>query len=99
MSPTTTPAAPISLKDLTIENITSNVHAINSTCPDPRLKFILERVVVHLHDLARETRLSTAEWMKALLFLTEVGQISSDVRQVSDLSKIDKSEQATAIER
>jgi hypothetical protein len=84
MSPTATTAAPISLKDLTIENITSNVHAINSTCPDPRLKFILERVVVHLHDLARETRLSTAEWMKALLFLTEVGQISSDVRQVGD---------------
>jgi hypothetical protein len=87
MSSTT---APISLKDLTIENITSNVHAINSTCPDPRLKFILERVVVHLHDLARETRLSTAEWMKALLFLTEVGQISSDVRQVGDPSRIDK---------
>lgn len=82
MSPATEPAAPISLKDLTIENITSNVHAINSICPDPRLKFILERVVVHLHDLARETRLSTAEWMQALLFLTEVGQISSDVRQV-----------------
>lgn len=83
-STTATAAPPISLKDLTIENITSNVHAINSTCPDPRLKFILERVVVHLHDLARETRLSTAEWMKALLFLTEVGQISSDVRQVGD---------------
>jgi hypothetical protein len=84
MSLTTTPSAPPNLKDLTIENITSNVHAINSTCPDPRLKFILERVVVHLHDLARETRLSTAEWMNALLFLTSVGQISSDVRQVSN---------------
>jgi len=97
MSPTTTPAAPISLKDLTIENITNNVRAINSTCPDPRLKFTLERVVVHLHDLARETRLSTAEWMKALLFLTEVGQICSDVRQVGGLSKTGRSEQATAI--
>lgn len=82
MSPTTKSAAPVSLKDLTIENITENVHAINSACPDPRLKFVLERVVVHLHDLARETRLSATEWMKALLFLTSVGQISSDVRQV-----------------
>jgi hypothetical protein len=90
-------APPISLKDLTIENITSNVHAINSTCPDPRLKFILERVVVHLHDLARETRLSTAEWMKALLFLTEVGQISSDVRQVGDSET--QSVQAVEVER
>lgn len=71
-----------SLKDLTIENITENVHAINSQCSDQRLKFLLERTVSHLHDLARETRLTTDEWMATLLFLTRVGQISSDVRQV-----------------
>jgi hypothetical protein len=79
-----TPSAstPIGLRDLTIDNITENVHAINSQCPDLRLKYVLERVVSHLHDLARETRLSTDEWMSALLFLTKVGQISTDVRQV-----------------
>ncbi|THZ24004.1 aromatic compound dioxygenase [Aureobasidium pullulans] len=70
-----------SLKDLTIENITENVHAINSQCSNQRLKFLLERTVSHLHDLARETRLTTDEWMATLLFLTRVGQISSDVRQ------------------
>ncbi|THX32086.1 aromatic compound dioxygenase [Aureobasidium pullulans] len=70
-----------SLKDLTIDNITENVHAINSQCSDQRLKFLLERTVSHLHDLARETRLTTDEWMATLLFLTRVGQISSDVRQ------------------
>jgi hypothetical protein len=75
-------AAPVSLKDLTIDNITENVHAINSQCSNPRLKYILERVVAHLHDLARETRLTTDEWMTAIQFLTQVGQISSDVRQV-----------------
>ncbi|KAK7530620.1 cathecol 1,2-dioxygenase [Phyllosticta citribraziliensis] len=69
------------LKDLTIDNITENVHLINSRAPDPRLKYILERAVVHLHDFARETRLSTNEWMTGLQFLTEVGQICSDVRQ------------------
>ncbi|PSN73823.1 aromatic compound dioxygenase [Corynespora cassiicola Philippines] len=74
-------AAPVSLKDLTIDNITENVHAINAQCKSQRLKYIIERTVSHLHDLARETRLSTDEWMAALLFLTEVGQISSDVRQ------------------
>ena len=51
------------LKDLTIDNITENVIAINSNNPDPRFKYILERLVVHLHDFARETRLSTQEWM------------------------------------
>ncbi|KAM6508098.1 hypothetical protein FALCPG4_017986 [Fusarium falciforme] len=74
-------AAPISLKDLTIDNITENVHTINSQCSNLRLKYILERTVTHLHDLARETRLTADEWMTAILFLTKVGQISSDVRQ------------------
>lgn len=70
------------LKDLTIDNITENVHLINSRCPDPRLKYLLERLVTHVHDFARETRLSTNEWMTAIHFLTKVGQICTDVRQV-----------------
>lgn len=69
------------LKDLTIDNITENVHMINSQCDDPRMKYLLERLVSHVHDFARETRLSTDEWMAAIQFLTKVGQISSDVRQ------------------
>jgi len=69
------------MKDLTSENITENVHAINSLCKDPRTKFLFERLVVHLHDFARETRLTTPEWETAIKFLTQVGQISSDVRQ------------------
>ncbi|KAF2148486.1 cathecol 1,2-dioxygenase [Myriangium duriaei CBS 260.36] len=69
------------LKDLTIDNITDNVHLINSRCPDPRLKYVLELLVAHVHDFARETRLSSQEWMAGLQFLTSVGQISSDVRQ------------------
>ncbi|KAH6643239.1 Intradiol ring-cleavage dioxygenase [Boeremia exigua] len=72
---------PVSLKDLTIENITNNVHAINSQCSSPRLKYVLERTVTHLHELAKEVRLTTDEWMTAITFLTKVGQISSDTRQ------------------
>ncbi len=70
------------LKDLTIENLTENVIRINSRCPNPRVKYILERLVTHVHQFAQETRLSTSEWMAGLLFLTEVGQMCSDVRQV-----------------
>ncbi|KAM0703562.1 hypothetical protein Q7P35_009501 [Cladosporium inversicolor] len=69
------------LKDLTIDNITDNVKLINSKCPDPRFKYLLERLVQHLHDYARETRLSHNEWMTAIQFLTSVGQICTDVRQ------------------
>ena len=71
------------MKDLTIENITENTIRINSQGPDARLTYVLERLVNHLHDFARETRLSTKEWKAAIEFLTNVGKISSDVRQVS----------------
>ncbi|KEZ39587.1 Uncharacterized protein SAPIO_CDS9498 [Scedosporium apiospermum] len=70
-----------SLKDLTIDNITPNVHLVNSPCQNRRLKYLLERLVTHLHDFVRETRLSTDEWMTGIEFLTAVGQICTDVRQ------------------
>ncbi|ROT41290.1 aromatic compound dioxygenase [Sodiomyces alkalinus F11] len=34
-----------------------------------RLIYLISRLVTHLHDFARETRLSTTEWMAALDFL------------------------------
>ena len=77
------------LKNLTIDNITENVKAINSNCPDPRLKYILDRLVQHVHDFARETRLSHDEWMKGIHFLTAVGQMCTDVRQVSQVYQHD----------
>jgi hypothetical protein len=70
------------LKDLNIDNITANTIIINSQGNEPRIKYVMERLVTHLHDFARETRLSTREWMAALNFLVKVGQISSDVRHV-----------------
>ncbi|KAI0116596.1 dioxygenase [Hypoxylon sp. NC0597] len=68
------------LLDLTIDNITPNTIRINSQCQNLRLKYLMERLVTHLHDFARETRLSTDEWMTALNFLVGCGKISSDVR-------------------
>ena len=70
------------LKDLTDENITENVILMNSLCEDERMKYVFERLVHHLHEFARETRLSTTEWMTGLEFLVDVGKISTDVRNV-----------------
>lgn len=70
-----------SLKDLTIENITENVNLVNSSNPSPRFKFLLERLVNHLHDYARETHLSQDEWHEAISFLTATGQKCTEVRQ------------------
>ncbi|KAI5784767.1 catechol dioxygenase [Geopyxis carbonaria] len=69
------------MQDLTADNITPNTIIINSQGPDRRLRYILSRLVTHLHDFARETRLTTDEWMAGIMFLTAVGQICTDTRQ------------------
>lgn len=69
-----------SLLDLTIDNITPNTILINNQSSDTRLKYLMSRLVTHLHDFARETRLSTDEWTTTLDFLIACGQISSPVR-------------------
>ncbi|KWU46672.1 Intradiol ring-cleavage dioxygenase [Rhodotorula sp. JG-1b] len=69
------------LTDMSAETITNNVHAINSLCENPRQKFVFEKLVTHLHDFAREVSLTTHEWMTAIKFLTDVGQICSPTRQ------------------
>lgn len=78
---TSSTAAGPELLDLTIDNITPNTVRINSQCSDARLKYIMERLVTHLHDFARETRISTDEWMAGINFLTTTGQTCTDVRQ------------------
>lgn len=83
MAPSKPESAPPELLDLTIDNITPNTIRINSQSDDARLKYVMSRLVSHLHDFARETRLSTDEWMAGLTFLIACGQICSDVRNVS----------------
>lgn len=70
------------MKDLTADNITENTIRVNSQGSDPRLTYVFERLVSHLHDFARETRISTKEWMAAIHFLTAVGQKCTADRQV-----------------
>lgn len=65
------PTLPIDLDEHTITDI---VHQCNARSSDARLKEVMSSLVQHLHDFAREIRLTEAEWMAALLFLTEVGQ-------------------------
>ncbi|EGE05899.1 hydroxyquinol 1,2-dioxygenase [Trichophyton equinum CBS 127.97] len=69
------------MADLSVDNITAHTIQTNSSCPDPRTRYIFERLVTHLHDFARETRLSTPEWTAAITFLTQTGQKCSNTRQ------------------
>ncbi|MGX1911553.1 intradiol ring-cleavage dioxygenase [Streptomyces phaeochromogenes] len=48
---------------------------------DPRLRELLTGLIRHLHDFARETRLTQEEWERAIGFLTATGQTCTDTRQ------------------
>jgi protocatechuate 3,4-dioxygenase beta subunit len=69
------------MRDYTPENVTDAVIEQMSTTPDPRMKEIMEAAVRHLHAFAREVRLTPAEWMTGIEFLTKVGQMCSPIRQ------------------
>jgi protocatechuate 3,4-dioxygenase beta subunit len=69
------------MREYTPENITDAVLEQMSTTPDPRMKEIMEAAVRHLHDFAREVKLTPAEWIKGIEFMTKVGQMCNPARQ------------------
>jgi protocatechuate 3,4-dioxygenase beta subunit len=52
-----------------------------STCPDPRLRGLLQNLVRTLHGFAVDNELTQAEWIAGLQFLTDVGRTCTDQRQ------------------
>jgi hydroxyquinol 1,2-dioxygenase len=69
------------MRNIDATTITPAFQARLAQCADPRLKEILSSLVTHLHDFAREVRLTEAEWMRGIEFLTATGQKCSDTRQ------------------
>jgi hydroxyquinol 1,2-dioxygenase len=65
---------------VTEANITDLASARWGTAHDPRTAELLTALVRHLHEFAREVRLTEAEWMAAMQWLTKTGQISDDKR-------------------
>jgi hypothetical protein len=63
------------------EDITAAAHRSFDGAPDDRLRFLLQRLVAHLHAYARDVRLTRDEWEVAIAFLTETGQTCTDRRQ------------------
>lgn len=66
---------------VTEDNITDLAVERWATAGDPRLAEVMTALVRHLHDFAREVRLSEAEWMAAMQWLTRTGQISTEKRE------------------
>lgn len=67
--------------DFNENSLTAAVQARLGDTPDPRLKRIMEALVVHLHGFVREIEPTFEEWLKAIQFLTRTGHACSDTRQ------------------
>ena len=69
------------MKNVDQNTITQAVLERMGEMPDARLKTILSSLVHHLHDFARDVKLSEPELMHAIEFLTRTGQKCDDKRQ------------------
>ncbi len=69
------------MRNLNQDNITQAVMARLADTPDPRLKEIMTALVQHLHAFAREVRLTEAEWLQGISFLTATGHKCGNARQ------------------
>ncbi|TCK24521.1 dioxygenase [Pseudonocardia endophytica] len=66
---------------VTEDTITDVAASRWATAHDPRTAELMTALVRHLHDFARETKLTEPEWMAAIRWLTDTGQISDDKRE------------------
>ncbi len=69
------------MQNITEHNITEAVIGQMTQCETPRLKEIMTLLIKHLHGFVREARLTEAEWMQGIEFLTATGQKCDDKRQ------------------
>src|SRR5580658_11143617 len=69
------------MRELDEHSITNEVLRRFEGCENPRWKQLLNGLVRHLHDFVREERVTEAEWVHAIAFLTRTGHLSDDKRQ------------------
>lgn len=67
--------------NLTEQTLTAAVQRTFEDSTDQRFRQVLVSLVQHLHDFAREVRLTGDEWFTAIDFLERVGKISTPTRQ------------------
>ena len=68
------------MRNVTTETLTQTFLDYCGPETSPRLRFLLEHLVGHLHTFVRETGLTHAEWRKAIELLTKAGEITDDER-------------------
>ena len=69
------------MRNLNQDTITQTVIARFAATPEARLKELMTSLVQHLHAFAREVKLTEAEWLAGIEFLTATGQKCDTKRQ------------------
>ena len=69
------------MREFDEKSITAAVLARMDECQDPRFKQVMTSLITHLHDFVREVKLTEAEWITAIGFLTDIGKMCSEKRQ------------------
>ncbi len=69
------------MRNLNQHNITDAVLASFANTPDPRLKEIISSLIKHLHDFARDVKLTEEEWFQGIQYLTATGHKCTGTRQ------------------
>lgn len=78
------------MRNVDTQTITEAVIATMAPTTSPRLRELLAAFFRHLHEFARETRMTHEEWREAIAFLMAAGKITSEERNefvlISDVS-------------
>ncbi|MCK9508199.1 MAG: intradiol ring-cleavage dioxygenase [Pigmentiphaga sp.] len=69
------------MRNLNEETITEAVLERHASVADTRLGEIMTSLVKHLHNFAREVKLTEEEWFQGIQFLTDTGHTCTDTRQ------------------
>ncbi len=69
------------MRNIDEHTITPAVISRQAESGNPRFKEIMDSLVTHLHDFARDVNLTEAEWMQGIQFLTATGQKCDAKRQ------------------
>lgn len=68
------------MRNVTTDSITQAFLDYCGPETSPRLKFVLESLINHLHDFTRETKLTHEEWRYGLEFLRKAGEMTDEER-------------------
>ncbi len=69
------------MREFDEKSITAAVLARMDECQDARFKQVMTSLITHLHDFVRDVKLTEAEWITAIQFLTDTGKTCTDKRQ------------------